>query len=166
MITSNGFLPLITRPSRAFAAFVTLIDNTFTNTILVNLFARFVCYWSVWPLSYLPYWSSSESQRDWIVYVLKDIQLFFRSFSGIDWSEIYRTSDIQKAFDQFHNNFLALHSRCFPINRVKINTKIENPGCLRRCKIPLDKKNKLYQKPKKIKPAYDEHAYKAYKNKL
>ena len=91
---------------------------------------------------------------------------FCHSLSETDWSEIYRTSDTQKAFHQFHNHFMALYNRCFPRTRVRKKNNNRKPLLSEALKNSIRYKNKLYQKYKKIKSAFNEDTYKAYKSKL
>ena len=76
------------------------------------------------------------------------------------------TSDTQKAFDQFHNHFMALYNRCFPRTRVKKKYNNIKPWLSEALQNYIRYKNKLYQKYKKIKTALNEDNYKVYKSKL
>ena len=126
VITSNGFLPIITRPTRVTATFATLIDNIFTNNILdvsTSLQGLFVTDLSDhYPIFHI---DRQMKVKETEMFMYKRIfspsnrDLFCRSLSETDWSEIYRTSDTQKAFNEFHNHLIALFNRCFPRNRVK-----------------------------------------------
>ena len=173
VITSNGFLPIITRPTRVTATSATLIDNIFTNNILdvsTSFQGLFVTdlsdHYPIFHIDRQMKVKESEMFMYIRIFSPSNRDLFCRSLSETDWSEIYRTSDTQKAFDQFHNHFMALYNRCFPRTRVRKKYNNRKPWLSEALKNSIRYKNKLYQKYKKIKSAFNEDTYKAYKSKL
>ena len=173
VITSNGFLPIITRPTRVTATSATLIDNIFTNNILdvsTSFQGLFVTDLSDhYPIFHI---DRQMKVKETEMFMYKRIfspsnrDLFCRSLSETDWSEIYRTSDTQKAFDQFHNHLIALYNRCFPRIRVKKKYNNRKPWLSEALKNSIRYKNNLYQKYTKVKTAFNEDTYKRYKSKL
>ena len=52
VMSSNSFMPLITRPTRVIATSATLIDNIFTNYFEnLRLFSMYIGNWYIGPLS-------------------------------------------------------------------------------------------------------------------
>ena len=125
VITSNGFLPIITRHTKVTATSATLIDNIFTNDILdvstslqgwfvTELFNHFPTFHIDRELKV----KETEMFMHKRVFSPSNRDLCCRSLSETDWSEIYRTWDTQKAFNQFHNHLAVLYNWRFR-NEVK-----------------------------------------------
>ena len=173
VITSNGFLPIITHPTRVVAKSATLIDNIFTNNILdVSTSLQGLFFTDVSDHSPIFHINQQVKVKETEMFMYKRIfslsnrDLFCRSLCGTDWSEIYKTSDTQKAFEQFHNHFMALYNRCFPRTRVKNKYNNREPWLPEALKNSIRYKNKLYQKYEKIKTEFNEETYKVYKSNL
>ena len=151
VITSNGFLPIITRPTRVTATSATLIENIFTNNILdvsTSFQGLFVTdlsdHYPIFHIDRQMKVKESEMFMYKRIFSPSNRDLFCRSLSETDWCEIYRTSDTQKAFDIFHNHFMALYNRCFP------RTRVRKPGCLRLWKILLGIKTNCIKSIKRL----------------
>ena len=156
VITSNGFLPIITRPTRLSATSATLIDNIFTDNILdasTSFQGLFVTdlsdHYPIFHIDRQKKVKESEMFMYERIFSPSNRDLFCRSLSETDWSEIYRTSDTQKAFDQFYNHFMALYNRCFPRTRVRKKYNNRKPWLSEALKNSIRYKNKLYQRYKK-----------------
>ena len=61
---------------------------------------------------------------------------------------------------------MVLYNRCFPRTRVRKKYNNRKLWLLEALTNSIRYKNKLYQKYKKIKSAFNEDTYKAYKSKL
>ena len=175
MLSSNGFLPLITRPTRVTptSATLTCIDNIFTN----NIADVSHCMQGLLVTDVSDHYPIFHINREFVLkendlYVYKRLftssnkDSFHSAFSATDWNEMYRASDTQGAFDIFHNQLVTLFNKHFP--KVKVKRKYNNrkPWLSEAMKNSIRYKNKLYKKSKRVKSAFYEEYYKQYKSKL
>ena len=153
MLSSNGFLPLITRPTRVTPTSATLIDNIYTN----NIADVSHCMQGLLVTDVSDHYPIFHINREFVlkendVYVYKRLftssnkDSFHSAFSATDWNEMYRASDTQGAFDIFHNQLVALFNKHFP--KVKVKRKYNNrkPWLSEALKNSIRYKNKLYKK--------------------
>ena len=134
VMSSNAFMPLITRPTRVTATSATLIDNIFTNNfenfrdsfqgILVTDISD---HYPVFYINHVNKLSEVEMFIDNRIYIYENKQAFFSELQNIDWSELYNSSETQSSFDLLHNQLLALHNKHFPKVRKKIRYNNKKP---------------------------------------
>ena len=60
------------------------------------------------------------------IYNNRNKQAFSQAISEIDWLETCRASDIQKAFDLFHNKLILLHNNCTSVKNETVYKKYRN----------------------------------------
>ena len=150
MMSSSGFLPLITRPTRVTATSATLIDNIFTNNLmdisnsLQGLFTTDVSdHFPIFHVSRRMQMSDVDMYKR--LFSLK-IKEFYHAVSTTNWDEIDRATDTQQAFDLFHNQLTELHNKHFPKVRVKKKYSNRKPWLSEGLKNSIRHKNKLYVK--------------------
>ena len=173
LMHSHAFVPLITRPTRVTNISATLIDNIYTNNIQ-NMSSSFQGLLVTEITDHYPIFhmnlSAKESVKD--LYIWKRIlntsnsQSFLDLVSNADWSEVYRFTNAQEAFSKFHTKLKLFYDEAFPKKRIKIRYNCKKPWLSEDLKHKIKLKNKLYAKSKKIPSAYNETAYKDYRNKL
>ena len=173
MMSSSGFLPLITRPSRVTATSATLIDNIFTNNLmdishsLEGLFITDVS--DQFPIFHV---SRRMQMSDVDVYMykrlfsLKNKEGFYHAVSTTNWVEIDRATDTQQAFDLFHSQLTELYNKHFPKVSIKKTYSNRMPWLSDGLKNSIRHKNRLNVKCKKVKSAFNEELYKTYKRIL
>ena len=126
LMTSNSFLPLISRPTRTTATSATLIDNVFTN-YLENCNESFqgILVTDVtdhYPVFHINCQITSHESDVFIFkrsYSVKNKNAFLDAIRRTDWNEIYNNSGTQKCFDLFHGKFIKLLNKYFPKVRMK-----------------------------------------------
>ena len=138
MMSSSGFLPLITRPTRVTATSATLIDNIFTNYLedishsIQGLFITDVSdHFPIFHVSWGMQMSDVNTHICRRLYSLRNKEEFCHDISTTNWDEINRTTDTKQAFDRFQNWLTELYNRHFPKVRIKKNVTTESRGCLK-----------------------------------
>ena len=153
MMSSSGFLPLITRPTRVTATSPTLIDNIFTNYLgdighsIQGLFITDVSdHFPIFHVSRGMQMSDVDTHICRRLYSLRNKEEFCDAISTTNWDEINRATDTQQAFDLFHNRLTELYNRHFPKVRIKKKYNNRKPWLSEGLKNSIRHKNKLYVK--------------------
>ena len=143
MMSSSGFLPLITRPTRVTATSATLIDNIFTNNLmdishsLQRLFITDVSdHFPIFHVSRRMQMSDVDVYMYKRLFSLKNKEEFYHAVNTTNWDEIDRATDTQQAFDLFHSQLTELYDKHFPKVRIKRSIATESHGCLKVWKTP------------------------------
>ena len=172
MMSSNGFLSLITCPSRVTATSATLIDNIFTNNIgdinnsVQGLFITDIS--DHFPVFLIARQMEIKEKGTYIfkrLYSFLNIENFCQAMSNISWDEISRTRDTQQAFDTFHKHLVEIYNKHFPKIRIKRKYNNRKPWLSEGLKNFIKQKNKLYLKLKKVNSALNDKLYKSYQRK-
>ena len=75
-------------------------------------------------------------------------------------------TDCQSSYSKFHDIFLGLYDRCFPLRRVELKYRNRKPYLTEGLKKSIKVKNKLYKRSLKMKTLYSKKIYLEYKHKL
>ena len=135
LMTSNSFLPLISRPTRITANSATLIDNVFTN-YLENCNESFqgllvTDVTDHYPVFHINCQITSQESDVFIIkrsYSVKNKNAFLDAIRETDWNEIYNNSGTQKCFDLFHGKLITSLNKYFP--KVRMKKKIQQQKTL------------------------------------
>ena len=126
MLSSDGFLPLITRPTRVTATSGTLIDNIFTNNLIdISISFQGLLVTDIrdhYPVFHIDHQTCMKEAEVFVykrLFSSKHKNDFYHALSVTDWNEIYRASDTQCAYDLFHDHLLELYNKHFPKIRTK-----------------------------------------------
>ena len=172
-MSSNSFLPLITRPTRVTANSATLIDNIFTNHFDKSLQSSegilvtdITDHYPVFHINRQITTMDSEIYIERRLYNQRNKQAFLGAIQEIDWGEIYSTPGTQICFDIFHGKLVRLLNKCFPKVRMKMKYNNRKPWLSDALRNSIKWKNKLYYKFRKIDSVYNETSYKSYKQVL
>ena len=113
VMSSNGVLPLITRPSRVTATSATSIENIFTNNIGdINNSVQWLFITDIsdhFPVFHIARQMHIKENDTYIFKRLDSFQNkenFCEAMSNISWDEISRTRDTQQALIHFTNTWL------------------------------------------------------------
>ena len=173
LMSSNSFLPLITRPTRVTANSATLIDNIFTNHFDKSLQSSegilvtdITDHYPVFHINRQITTMDSEIYIERRLYNQRNKQAFLGAIQEIDWGEIYSTPGTQSCFDIFHGKLVRLLNKCFPKVRMKMKYNNRKPWLSDALRNSIKWKNKLYYKFRKIDSVYNETSYKSYKQVL
>ena len=171
---SNGFIPLITRPTRVTQSTATLIDNIFTNQLaeIHNNFLQGIL------LTYISdhypiFCVNNTIKKETVTATISRRNLckrnknkFLHTMSDVDWSDIFLASDTQAAFTIFYRKLIQIHALCFPLETISKRYNTIKPWLSQVLRDSIEKKNKLYIKSIKHKCLHNETVYKNYRNHL
>ena len=94
-------------------------------------------------------------------------QKFEHELSGINWDDVLSSYDPQATYTLFHNKFMNVYNRCFPLKRFKVSPYSDRlPWLSESLKRSIAHKNDLYKKSIKTKDPQLVSTYKKYKDKL
>ena len=126
LMSSNSFLPLITRPTRVTANSATLIDNIFTNHFDCSLQSSegiFVTditdHYPVFHINHQIFASETEIYMERRLYNQRNKQAFLQVLQETDWSDIFNIPGTQSCFNTFHGKLVSLLNKSFPKVRIK-----------------------------------------------
>ena len=121
IIYANSYIPIINRPTRVTRDTCTLIDNTFTNNISINIrIVRII----------------NESR----------INQFTEKIQNTDWSLLNSYRECQTYFSKFCTLFKTIYDWAFPLTRVKMRYRNRLPPWMTDgLKKSIKYKNTLYR---------------------
>ena len=171
---SNGFIPLITRPTRVTQSTATLIDNIFTNQLVevCNASLQGILLTDIsdhYPVFYVNNMLKKEIVTATISrwnFCIKNKNKFSQAMSTVDWGDVFSASDTQTAFTVFYRKLVKIHAFCFPLETISKQYNTRKPWLSPILRDAIKKKNKLYIKSIKHKCLHNETVYKNYRNCL
>ena len=129
----NNFIPTITKPTRIFNSSVSLIDHILINTNTIkdkksittgNIYSGIT--------DHLPIFISTKikgrckSERPIIrIFGEKNTNKFTEMIKNTDWSEFYKTNNVDKALDIIYANWSSAYEKSFPQKRLSISKSKE-----------------------------------------
>ena len=152
LLYSNGYFPLISRPTRVTENSGTLIDNIFTSEISVGIKSGILIndITDHLPIfASIPYYSKKEEE---VKEVFKravtsvGIENLKRDLSTVDWSFITGEQDPNRAYKKFMEIFNCFFNKHCPIKKVnsRVN-EMSKPWLTTSLKNACKKKNSLYK---------------------
>ena len=123
---SNGFIPLITRPTRVTESTATLINNTFTNrlnsqhgeTIQGILLTDISDHYPIFHIDNNIKYKETDMKITRRSYSNKHKNNFLELIARTEWANIFTAMNIQEAFRLFHNKLNELYDKCFPLQTI------------------------------------------------
>lgn len=173
MMYSQGFTPLINRPTRITEYSATIIDNIFTNNLndLTNsLHGIFMTDIS----DHLPIFHINKTCLDTHqeLHILKrtfsiqNKKAFLNELKIHNWENICSIENSQSAFTQFHDKYMQIFDKNFPLRQKVLKHQTDKPWLTEGLRTCIRYKNRLYYNNIKFRNAYNELLYTNYKNKL
>ena len=168
---SNGFLELISLPTRLTHNTATLIDHVYTNSIRDNFDTSIIIsdisdHFPI--LTILP--DKKKISKSPFIEIRnfseEKLQLFKEDFFMIDWNELYEENDAQTAYDYFHEKFDYSFNKHFPLKKVKFNKNFHAKEPFMTRGLLKSRLKKLKLVDDKIREPTDENInrYKEYRN--
>ena len=178
-LSSSGYMPLITKPTRITKSTATLIDNIFTNNlsrtehssgILINDISDHLPIFTITEYNILDqHGTMTESNRYSTRKIsTKSLESFSRKLQSFDWRSVLSKNDPTESYTVFLEEFFGLYDRFFPIKNNKSNSskRSNNQWISKGLKKSSKRKEALYKKFLKNPTQQNEQAYKRYRNKL
>ena len=172
---SNGFLPLINKPTRITDNTATIIDNIFTNDIhsclnmykgiLINDISDHLPIFVICNNSFVR--KSSKLTKN--IRQLKEVNLnrLKNLLSVQNWNSVINSEDINVCYKNFVNTFNNVYNECCPVKTVVIkNVNKDKAWFTNGLRNACSKKNVLYKNFLRNRTKRNEDKYKRYKNML
>ncbi|KAJ8044616.1 RNA-directed DNA polymerase from mobile element jockey [Holothuria leucospilota] len=176
-VSSCGFYPTITRPTRITDHSASLIDNILTNVALCNEVK--IVSTGILPTDISDHFPIFISIRIGVNmkedhgkliqnFSTSNINTFVRSMASMNWNHVLEENDANVAFNKFHDTFKKTHDVCFPFVKIRNKRSKKNsapwitPGILK----SIRSKEKLYRRYLKAPTPDNRLNYRKYRNKL
>ena len=174
VVSQNGYIPTISRPTRITEHSMTLIDHIFSNSmsnfmksgILTDPFADHLGVFIKISLSNTLTHTNSNNGRYFYTEISETTnENFVRSINNADWQHVFDTVDANAKY----NKFLEIYENCYNSAFPKVSKKIQNkrstgkPWIMKWLQEACDRKNKLYDIFIKHPTIENKEAYKKYK---
>ena len=177
-LSSSGYMPLITKPTRITKSTATLIDNIFTNNarktghhsgILLNDLSDHLPIFAITEheMKNCPEIPNSGSHITRKISI-KSLELFAKKIKSCNWQSTLSKNNPTESYVSFFKEFFKIYDYFFPLKKYKSNNiKIDNNLWISRgLKNSTKRKEKLYKKFIKNPTKNNEQIYKKYRNKL
>ena len=173
LLFSLSFRPLITKPTRVKSNSATLIDNIFVNHSSQSLDSfQGIFYTDIsdhFPIFHIDLSSIKDKPLGSVkrrIYSQRCIERFKENLGNTDWSTLLSCNDAQQSYSMFHNHFLQVYDKSFPLKTFKNNYKNRKIWLTEGLKNSIKRKNRLYNIMLKQPTLNNEHNYKLYKRVL
>ena len=177
-LSSSGYMPLITKPTRITKSTGTLIDNIFTNNanktghlsgILLNDISDHLPVFTITEheTKKCPEISNSGSYTTRKI-SKKSLDVFAHKIKSFDWQSTLSRNNPPESYESFFKEFFEIYDYYFPLKKYKSkNIKRDNNLWISRGLMKSSKtKEKLCKKFIKNPTKNNEQNYKKYRNKL
>ena len=170
LMYSYSYMPLITKPTRVSSKTATLIDNIYCNSFEKSV-SQGILFSDIsdhFPIFCIQNCHINEKNT----YVTRrqitdtNILAFCTSLRTIDWNSVLQNENCQEAYTDFHNKFVTLYGKHFPLKSFKINYRSRKTWLTKGLKKSIKHKNKLYVPFLKMSTLSNKNAYKEYKRFL
>ena len=128
---ANGFLELISIPTRISHTSCTLIDHLYTNDIKTK-FESSVIVSDIsdhFPICHIIHNKEKESNPNFVRtqnFNTEKIAAFKEQLSRVEWNIVLKQDDTQSAYDNFYGIFNRLYIHHFPIKNIRFDKNIHN----------------------------------------
>ena len=171
--SSFGLFPLINSPTRITSTSATLIDNIFTNVLDAHFDCGCIC---VDITDHLPIFlltniqlSKNRQKLPNVNRSLSDKGITSLNFEllNLDWSPVYKSMNVNEAYDTFLSMFIPLLDKHIPFKKKKPHkTRFRKPWITHKLLKHIKRKNKLYKKFLNEKNDSSKSKYNKYRNKV
>ena len=98
-------------------------------------------------------------------YSSNSIETFKQELREVNWNEVKQSNNANKSYAKFSEICTSLYEECFPKFKIRLNQRKNlSPWITKGIKKSSKRKQKLYEKFLKKRNAFNETAYKTYKN--
>ena len=171
LMYSCSFLPLIHKPTRLSKSTATLIDNIFTNDLLINsntingiMLTNISDHFPIFHIVQNYKCKLEDCMMVRRVINEANTTMFINKLAECDWSDLLYQSDPQYAYDLFHETFNKFYNECFPTVKYKLGQRNSKPWLSNELKEMIKQKNRLYKKAKQYPSYKREQEYKSLRN--
>ena len=174
-LMSYAFNHHISNPTRITNTSKTLLDNIFSNNQDLNNVTNGIIYYDM--SDHLPIFVISETP-DATQSVKKvrpilcrketdnNIALLNQDLAQEEWSDVFRETDTNRAYDVFLNKLVYYYNKNIPLVKKKSRRKNKHPWITKGIMKSIKTRTKLYKRALTTQNAEDFKDYKIYRNKL
>ena len=174
-LMSYAFNHHISNPTRITNTSKTLLDNIFSNNQDLNNVTNGIIYYDM--SDHLPIFVISETP-DTTQSVKKlrpilcrketdnNIALLNQDLAQEEWSDVFRETDTNRAYDVFLNKLVYYYNKNIPLVKKKSRRKNKHPWITKGIMKSIKTRTKLYKRALTTQNAEDFKDYKIYRNKL
>lgn len=169
-----GMTPIITKPTRITLNSRATLDNIIVSTSTNNITGGGIILTDVsdhFPIffTYKPNFKLATNNSQSTTYTKRNfsdanVEIFVHDLNTSDWSNIYRSTCANTAYEYFIRTFKFLYERSFPEKTVSPRSDFKNPWMTKALLKSSKRKQRLYVKFLKKRTSANEHSYKTYKN--
>ena len=128
---ANGFLELISYPTRLCHSTETLIDHLYTNDIKTKFESSIIIsdISDHFPIFHIIYNKEKVSNPTFVRsqnFNAEKVAAFKEQLSRVDWNTVINQDDTQLAYDNFYGIFNRLYTHHFPIKHIRFDKNIHN----------------------------------------
>ena len=176
-LTSCGFCPTISRPTRVTDHSSSLIDNILTNITSYNeaevrsagiLITDITDHFPIYLSTQIG--NIKQVNNDNLIqsFSLRNVNNFVNAISATNWYHVLDEGDANVAFDMFYDTFKITYDACFPYVRIKNNKSKQNraPWITSGILKSIKRKDKLYRNYLKTPSPEKWSYYRKFRNKL
>ena len=174
-LMSYAFNNHISNPTRITNTSKTLLDNIFSNNQDLNNVTNGIIYYDM--SDHLPIFVISETpdttqsvKRLRPILCRKEtdnnIALLNQDLAQEEWSDVFRETDTNRAYDVFLNKLVYYYNKNIPLVKKKSRRKNKHPWITKGIMQSIKTGNKLYKRALTTQNAEDFKDYKIYRNKL
>jgi hypothetical protein len=124
----NGFLQIISKPTRCTRHSATLLDHILTNDVRSSYESCIIVNKLSDHFPVVTFCTKNKAIKEQYVETRfineNSISAFKHELSQISWNDVIECQDTQLSFDLFLSNFLDLYNLFFPKTKVKLNRNI------------------------------------------
>ena len=169
----HGLIPTINKPTRVTRNTATAIDHIITNSVINAEFKTGIIKTDIsdhFPIFFIfkCVVDSTEAREEFIYkrnYSSNSIETFKQKLREVNWNEVKQSNNANKSYAKFSEICTSLYEECFPKFKIKLNQRKNlSPWITKGIKKSSKRKQKLYEKFLKKRNAFNETAYKTYKN--
>ena len=174
IIMSYALHSHVNNPTRISQTSKTLLDNIFSNDIDSNNSINGILYFDA--SDHLPIFTirdsaSIENTRKPIPKLYrketdKNIRLLYSDLTQELWEDVYRESNVDKAYDIFLNRLLYYYEKNIPLAKMKSRRKNKHPWITKGIMRSIKTRNKMYKLAVTTQSDTDFKKYRKYRNRL
>ena len=173
LMFQHSLIPTINKPTRVPRNTATAFDHIIPNSVInAELKTRIVKtdISDHFPIFFIfkCVVDSTEAREEFIYkrnYSSNSIETFKQKLREVNWNEVKQSNNANESYAKFSEICTSLYEECFPKFKIKLNQRKNlSPWITKGIKKSSKRKQKLYEKFLKKRNAFNETAYKTYKN--
>ena len=127
-IFANGFLPVITKPTRVTHSSASLIDHIYSNLKSLKYSSNIIItdvadHYGITHIIHSKHKINDHNQIPKRIFSSRNTEQFIHCLANTNFADICTIQDVNKAYDSFHNRFKEIFNESFPIRVTSYKSK-------------------------------------------